>query len=155
MSVLKAPETCRYFIEHFRTSQMDSGSVFRIVNEKNAQMRQRHPIQVVQMGLRETARSRVSQPGHESTKHTGLKHFQWSVSAAREGLGNTYPSFFICMRDEPQLDFGGQRHPDGHGFSVFGMVRSGTETIRKIYAKAEDGEYLQRPIPFLKTEIIG
>ena len=41
--------------------------------------------------------------------------------------------FFICLgKDQPQLDFGGKRNPDGQGFAVFGKVVKGMEIVKKI-----------------------
>ena len=40
--------------------------------------------------------------------------------------------FFICVNDQPELDFGGQRNPDGQGFAAFGKVVSGMDIVRMI-----------------------
>jgi peptidyl-prolyl cis-trans isomerase A (cyclophilin A) len=40
--------------------------------------------------------------------------------------------WFICINDQPSLDFGGARNPDGQGFAAFGRVVSGMDVVRKI-----------------------
>ena len=42
--------------------------------------------------------------------------------------------WFICINDQPSLDFGGMRNPDGQGFAAFGRVVSGMDVVRKIQA---------------------
>lgn len=141
-----APETSGYFAELFEQGKFDGSTVFRIVSADNAEIRANTPIEVIQLGSPDM--SAVANPkfAHEHSGVTGLRHKQWTVSAARGEVGENYASLFICMRDEPELDFGGGRHPDGQGFAAFGKVESGFDTIEAIYAKAEDGEYLVHPI---------
>lgn len=40
--------------------------------------------------------------------------------------------FFICINDQPSLDFGGQRNPDGQGFAAFGRVIEGMDVVLQI-----------------------
>ncbi|MGH9673872.1 MAG: peptidylprolyl isomerase [Bryobacteraceae bacterium] len=41
--------------------------------------------------------------------------------------------FVISIGDQPELDFGGRRNPDGQGFAVLGRVTSGMGVARKIH----------------------
>jgi peptidyl-prolyl cis-trans isomerase A (cyclophilin A) len=51
------------------------------------------------------------------------------------------------MRDEPCLDAGGARNPDGLGFAVFGYVSEGFEELQRIFKEHGFGvEYLGTPI---------
>jgi peptidyl-prolyl cis-trans isomerase A (cyclophilin A) len=77
---------------------------------------------------------------------TGLRHMKGTVSLARFAPGAVYHSFFICLRDEPALDFGGARHPDGQGFAAFGWVARGFDIVQRIFAHAEAEEYLRNVI---------
>ena len=52
---------------------------------------------------------------------------------ARGEVGTATSSFFICINDQPELDFGGKRNPDGQGFAAFGKVVEGMDIVRKIY----------------------
>jgi hypothetical protein len=91
-------------------------------------------IEVVQGGL--TDDSKFLDPiAHEPTNRTGLRHRNGTISIARDGVGTgTAGAFFICIGDQPELDFGGKRNPDGQGFAAFGHVTSGTKLIREIGA---------------------
>lgn len=51
---------------------------------------------------------------------------------ARLDPGTASLSFFICINDQPELDFGGKRNADGTGFAAFGQVTEGMDVVRKI-----------------------
>ncbi len=141
-----APQTCAYFARLAETGGLDNSSVFRIVTDDNQPPEDDCPIHIVQLGpLQQFAGDRHTVP-HENTATTGLCHRQWTVSAARFDLNELYGSFFICMRDEPDLDHGGKRQNDGQGFAAFGLVVDGFQTLTDIFARAERKEMLQQPI---------
>lgn len=51
-------------------------------------------------------------------------------------------SFFICINDQPSLDFGGKRNKDGQGFAAFGKVIKGMKVVKKIQQLyPEQGQY--------------
>ena len=54
----------------------------------------------------------------------------------------TKPTDFICLGDQPELDFGGKRNPDGQGFAAFGRVVKGMDVVRKIHQRPADGQNL-------------
>lgn len=141
-----APVTSAYFQRKFTEPQFVKASVFRIVTEANSSVEPTVPIEVIQLGL-DRNEGQLDRIVHESTDKSGLEHRQWAVSAARFGKGEVYPSCFICMRDEPDLDHGGRRHPDGDGFAVFGRVTSGFDTLKRIFERAEKTDYLSETIP--------
>jgi len=82
----------------------------------------------------------------EKTNATGLLHKDGSLSMARSTPDSATTEFFVCIGDQPELDFGGKRNPDGQGFAAFGKVVSGMEIIRKIHAAEADGQYLTTPV---------
>ena len=55
------------------------------------------------------------------------------------------------MRDEPALDHGGARHPDGLGFAAFGKVSEGREIVTGLFQRREADEMLSRPIPIIRA----
>ena len=61
---------------------------------------------------------------------------------ARAEPGTASSEFFICIGDQPELDFGGRRNPDGQGFAAFGRVIKGMDVVRKIQARPADGQWL-------------
>lgn len=149
----RAKETAAYFQWLAAEGGFSGAEVFRIVSPNNGGFRPDTPIEVVQIGWKDQASEWVRPLAHESTELTGLSHKKWSISTAREGVGEAYASFFICMRDEPELDYGGARHPDGQGFAVFGRVVSGFEAVETLYGRAEATEYLERPVNVLGAKI--
>ena len=66
---------------------------------------------------------------------------------ARAQPGSATAEYFVCVGDQPELDFGGGRHPDGLGFAAFGRVVEGMEVIRALHARGEADQYLAQPIP--------
>jgi peptidyl-prolyl cis-trans isomerase A (cyclophilin A) len=82
----------------------------------------------------------------ERTSATGLKHRDGTLSMARAGPNTATSDFFICIGDQPSLDFGGQRNADGQGFAAFGQVTNGMDVVRAIQASPSQGQTLAPPI---------
>ena len=146
LNTVKAPQTCAYFVELAKTQAFKNALVFRIVNDNNHDRTTVDPIHVVQVGTRKGFEEERRQVPHESTDETGLTHKKWTVSAARFGPGLLYGSFFVCMRDDPSLDSGGNRQADEMGFPAFGEVVAGFDTVIDIFQQAEDQELLKKAI---------
>lgn len=147
----QAPKTCEYFSALVRDKRLDGSSVFRIVTPVN-EPAEDAGISIVQLGLRGQNADERSAVPHESTRETGLRHRQWTVSAARFRCNELYGSFFICLRDEPSLDFHGVRNPDGQGFAAFGRVVSGFDTVRELFRHAQETPILSTAIPVYTVE---
>ncbi|GGO65133.1 peptidylprolyl isomerase [Bowmanella pacifica] len=120
-------------------------------------------ISVIQAGLKDGAQRRTP-IAHETTKQTGLKHLDGTLSIARAEPGTGGGSdFFICVGDQPALDYGAKRNPDGQGFAAFGRVVSGMDVVRKINALQGvstgqddyvDGQILAEPISITKADLL-
>ena len=65
---------------------------------------------------------------------------------ARDEPGTASSEFFICVGDQPELDFGGKRNPDGAGFAAFGKVIKGMEVVRKINEAENTEQILSTPV---------
>ena len=65
---------------------------------------------------------------------------------ARMEPGTASTEFFICVGDQPSLDAGGDRNPDGAGFAAFGKVIRGMTVVRTIQALPDEGQYLVDPV---------
>jgi peptidyl-prolyl cis-trans isomerase A (cyclophilin A) len=113
-------------------------------------------IEVVQGGL--TDEGKYLPPiAHEPTHHTGLRHRNGTLSIARDAVGTgTAGAFFICIGDQPELDFGGKRNPDGQGFAPFGQVTSGMKRLHAIWSMktqgpkgSSGGELIASPVAIL------
>ena len=71
---------------------------------------------------------------------------------ARSGPDSATSDFFICIGDQPELDLGGQRNPDGQGFAAFGKVTKGMGVVRKIQQAPAEGQRLKPPIKMLSLK---
>jgi peptidyl-prolyl cis-trans isomerase A (cyclophilin A) len=87
----------------------------------------------------------------ERTSKTGLLHRDGTVSMARGGPDTATSSFFVCLGDQPSLDAGGARNPDGQGFAAFGRVVAGMDVVRRIHQSPAQGETLTPPVRILSA----
>ena len=71
---------------------------------------------------------------------------------ARDTADTATSDFFICIGDQPALDFGGARNPDGQGFAAFGRVVKGLDIVRKIQAAPASAQRLSPPIKILSAK---
>jgi peptidyl-prolyl cis-trans isomerase A (cyclophilin A) len=131
VDVGRAPLSAGEFLRYVDLGLYDGGAFYRVVRADNDQAPVR--IDVVQGGL--TALDRALPPiAHESTAKTGIHHTDGAISLARREIGTASGAkFFICLGNQPALDFGGNRNPDGQGFAAFGRVIEGMNIVRKIY----------------------
>ncbi|MEO0974519.1 MAG: peptidylprolyl isomerase [Pseudomonadota bacterium] len=151
----RAPVTCRYFIDLCERGGLDDGRVFRILAPLNDALEMSPHIQVVQLGSAQGLSAPRERIAHESTRLSSLSHRRWSVSASRFAPGEVYRSFFVCMRDEPVLDFGGTRQDDGLGYAAFGEVIDGHDTLLALSARAEAQPELHKPIPVHRVRVVS
>lgn len=143
----EAPISGAYFLSDVDSRGLDGSSIFRVVNLRNQPAGHPAKITVIQMGRRETDPIIAATIQHEPTSATGLRHRRGTVSLARFAPGAVYHSWFVCMRDEPALDEGGARNPDGQGFAAFGYVAEGLEHLQRLFeVHAQGPEYLTSPI---------
>lgn len=148
-----APLTSEYFRKLADLGALDETSFFRIVTTANNSYNPAIPIHVVQGGRTDDDPLVLPPVKHEPTNETGLTHKKWAVSTARYEVDETYGSFFIVMRDEPDLDHGGRRHPDGQGFAVFGTVTGGHKVVEAMFLKAEENEFLSNKIRIIAAKV--
>jgi len=87
----------------------------------------------------------------ERTRDTRLRHLDGTISMARMGPDTATHHFFICIGDQPELDFGGRRNPDGQGFAAFGRVVKGADVVRKIHELPAEGQTLTPPVPIQRA----
>ena len=65
---------------------------------------------------------------------------------ARMQPGSASTEFFICIGDQPSLDYGGTRNSDLQGFAAFGKVIEGMDVVRAIQALPDEGQYLKKQV---------
>ncbi len=149
----QAPLTCQYFRQLAHNRMLRDARIFRIVSHTNRRAGDSCPINVLPLGPVEGLEAQRTTIAHESTRISGLTHRKWTVSAARFLPGELYGSFFICMKDEPELDQGGARQADGQGFAAFGQVTEGFDVLQSIFRRAEDDEMLSQQIPVIDVSL--
>lgn len=144
----KAPITVTNFLKYVEGGQYKEGLFFRTVHSNN-QPNSPVKITVIQGGASEE-KERFDPIILERTNKTGLKHKNGTISMARSTPDTAQDSFFICIDDQSELDFGGKRNPDGQGFAAFGQVISGMEVIKNINGSPSDGQAIVPPILILE-----
>ncbi len=149
-----APITATNFLEHVTKGSYRDAVFYRTVRMDN-QPNNDIKIEVIQGGLFEDADIEKIKPiEHETTETTGLKHLNGTISMARSEPGTASTEIFICVGNQPELDFGGKRNPDGQGFAAFGQVLKGMDVVRKIQQQKDEGQYLVSPVKITSVEII-
>jgi len=128
----KAPITAANFLRYVDEERFQGATFYRVVTLNN-QPNDEIIIEVIQGGLGYTRTALRFDPiPHETTRDTGILHQNGTISMARSQPGSASSEFFICINDQPELDFGGKRNPDGQGFAAFGRVIDGMEVVRRI-----------------------
>ena len=128
----RAPATAANFLKYVDAGHYDGGTFHRTVKMDN-QPESAVKIEVIQAGVNpDRAKSGFAPIALERTSTTGLIHKDGAISMARGAPDSATSGWFICINDQPSLDFGGKRNPDGQGFAAFGRVVSGMDVVRKI-----------------------
>jgi peptidyl-prolyl cis-trans isomerase A (cyclophilin A) len=136
VDIRRAPVSAGNFLEYVDRHLFDDAQFYRSVHPEN----DANPVKisVLQGGI--VDRKGLAPIPHESTRQTGLRHRDGTISIARREPGTgSAGAFFICIGDQPALDFGGRRNPDGLGFAAFGRVYDGMPIVRTIWAQQTVG----------------
>jgi peptidyl-prolyl cis-trans isomerase A (cyclophilin A) len=143
-----APATVANFLRYVNEHFFDGTSFYRAVTLDN-QPTNPIKIEVIQGGANDSKETYPPIP-LERTSVTGLKHLDGTISMARNGPDTATSEFFICIGDQPALDEGGLRNPDGQGFAAFGHVVAGMDVVRRIQHGPVQGQMLTPPIPITR-----
>lgn len=156
----KAPASARAFLALIDDGTFTRHGVFYRAVRKDDNDNGRPAIDIIQGGWLNPPAS-LAGVKHETTRQSGLRHRDGTISLARGAVGTaTGAAFFICVGDQPALDAGGERNRDGEGFAAFGQVAKGMETVRGIHqlptsGAASDpylsGQLLDPPVRILKA----
>ena len=148
----RAPNTAANFLRYLDAGHYDGGTFHRTVKMGN-QPDSPVKIEVIQAGVNPgRAKEGFGAIPIERTSVTGLRHTDGAISMARGQPDSATSGWFICINDQPSLDFGGARNPDGQGFAAFGRVVRGMDVVRKIqHAPNTDAQRLTPPIRILKA----
>jgi peptidyl-prolyl cis-trans isomerase A (cyclophilin A) len=150
LDAARAPVTTANFLRYVDAKLYDAGLFHRTVRADN-QPDNKVKIGVIQGGTDPRRGGKDFPPIKlERTSKTGLMHKDGTISMARDGPDTATSDFFLCVGDQPELDFGGKRNPDGQGFAAFGRVVRGMDVVRKIQAAPAEGQALKPPIKILE-----
>lgn len=174
----RAPLTTANFLRHVDEGRFDGGRFHRTVRldnqsnanlhaeaigsgidpaaDRNALPNDQIAIEVIQGGANPARAGDHSPPiALERTRDTGLRHLDGTISMARLTPDSAVSDFFICINDQPELDFGGRRNPDGQGFAAFGQVIDGMDVVRAIQVQPANGQALDPPVPITRVARTG
>jgi Zn-dependent M28 family amino/carboxypeptidase/cyclophilin family peptidyl-prolyl cis-trans isomerase len=142
----RAPATAANFLRYVDGKYYDGGHFHRTVTGAN-QPGPEVKIEVIQAGIAPSRNAEKFPPiSLERTSLTGLEHRAGTVSMARSGADTATSEFFICISDQPDLNFSGRRNPDGQGYAAFGEVIEGMDIVRAIHRSAAEGQRLNPDI---------
>lgn len=141
-----APGTAANFLRYVDGGFYAGGQFHRTVtmwNQPNNDVK----IEVIQASVDGAKRDERFEPiPLERTTETGLKHTDGAISMARDDPDSARASFFFCIGDQPELDFGGKRNPDGQGFAAFGRVVRGMDVVKRIQMSPYEEQRLTPPV---------
>jgi len=150
----KAPVTVNNFLQYIEENRLKEATFYRTVTMDN-QPENNIKIEVIQGGLFEDNHPKTLSPiKHETTELTGILHKDGIISMARNEPGTATCEFFICIGDQPSLDYGGKRNTDGQGFAAFGKVVNGMSVVHKIHESKADGQWLEPRIEIKTIKLV-
>lgn len=166
----QAPGTASHFLRYVDEGYYNGSTFYRTVRSADNQPNNAVKIDVIEGGYYndyyeeamrvdmiegkpyDESKGRVGPHGPimlESTRETGIKHVDGAITLGRTGPDAVDDSFVICVGDQPELDAGGRRHPDGLGFPAFGKVVEGIDVVRKIHAGEAEGQKIISEVKIL------
>lgn len=145
----KAPGTVANFLRYVDSGSYNGGCFMRTVRPDNELNPVR--IEVIQAVVHPWKENNSFPPiPLERTDKTGIHHVDGAISMARSEPNSATSSFFICIGDQPALDFGGKRNPDGQGFAAFGRVIQGMDVVRRIQQSPAEGQAIVPPVGIVR-----
>lgn len=151
IDTINAPVTAANFLKYVDDKIFNSAFFYRVVRMDN-QPNNEIKIEVIQGGLGfDESPLSLSPIEHETTDKTGILHKDGVISMARTEPGTASSEIFICVGDQPELDFSGKRNPDGQGFAAFGKVIKGMEVVREIQSKPDKDQMLVAPVNIIEV----
>ena len=153
VDVAHAPATSANFLRYLDAGHYDGGLFHRTVKMDN-QPDSPVKIEVIQAGVNpDRAKAGYPAIAIERTSATGLRHTDGVISMARGAPDSATSGWFICINDQPSLDFGGARNPDGQGFAAFGRVVRGMDVVERIHRSTNtDAQKLTPPVRIISVQ---
>lgn len=136
-----APLTTTNFLRYVDDGRFNGVSFYRSARNRKAPQ-----FGFVQSGIRTEAMRILDPLPHESTRKTGIRHLDMTISMARFAPGTAAGNFFITVGPAAWMDWSA-KNP---GYAAFGRVVAGQDVIRRILASpttaAMRGTFLAKPI---------
>ena len=165
----ETPITAKNFLKYVDEGLLDGTSFYRTVKLENQPLDTQPSagmikIEVIQGGTKPAPKGSEEREKigvypstyppieHETTQTTGMKHVDGSLSMARGDPGTATSSFFVVINEQPQLDYGGMRNPDGQGFASFGIVREGMDVVRNIQSQPDEKQKMKTPVDIISIK---
>ncbi|MBN2638470.1 MAG: peptidylprolyl isomerase [Bacteroidales bacterium] len=148
----KAPVTVNNFLRYIKENRWKGATFYRTVTMQN-QPHNKVKIEVIQGGLGDDTTQMLAPIKMETTKETGIHHLNGTISMARDKPNSATSEFFICIGNQPSLDYGGKRNPDGQGFAAFGRVIKGMNVVKKIQMQPLKGQMLTSPVKITSIKL--
>jgi len=119
----RAPKTVANFLKYVDAKRLDGITFYRAVK-----ISEDGQYGLMQAGLRGNPKLVYKPIPHESTKVTGLSHFDGTISMAMREPGTATADFFFVLGDLTSLD----AKPEGTdvGYAAFGRVTDGLPVLR-------------------------
>lgn len=157
LDATRAPRTVANFLQYVEAGHYTGGIFHRTVRlEPDNQPHNDVKIEVIQASVNPAqAGADLAPVALERTRDTGLLHRDGTISMARDGPDTATSDFFLCLGDQPELDYGGQRNPDGQGFAAFGRVIRGFAVVRAIHQSPADKQVLTPPVRILNITLLS
>jgi peptidyl-prolyl cis-trans isomerase A (cyclophilin A) len=153
-----APVTAANFLKYVDGGFYDGGRFHRVTRPDNYTPvpPDKPAMEIIQAGINpERRRDGFPAIPLERTSVTGLTHVVGTVSMARTPAADSARSdFFICLDDQPSLDFGGKRFDDGQGGGAFGRVVRGMDVVRRIQQQPVEKQVLTPPVAITRISRI-
>lgn len=144
----KAPKTVNAFLSFVDSDYYKNSSFYRVLKEED-QPSSAFRSELIQGGIYKSNPKLLSQQTGiplETTKESGLKHLDGTISLARTSANSGSTEFFICVGDQPAYDYGGGANEDGQGYAAFGRVIKGMKVVRDIHKEPNAGTDFAPPI---------
>lgn len=152
----KAPVTVANFLRYVDERRYDGGAFYRAVTLQNQLPAAQQPqIEVIQGGIDSDSSKRLPPISHETNDKSGIRHTDGVISMARGAPGSASSEFFFVINDQPALDFGGKRNPDGQGFAAFGRVISGMDVVHRIQRMPSAAQPPQRMVTTVRIQSVS
>ena len=143
----RAPATTRNFLDYVDDGRLDGAQIYRVTHSRTAPQ-----IGFIQGGIRSDA-TRILPPFPlETTRMTGIRHIDGTISMARRaGPASAGGNFFITVGPNPSFDWS----PTFPGYGAFGHVIENMALVRRIHAQPTggrmNGTMLLRPITIVRA----